>query len=439
MKPILMLGVMVAMAAGLAAAQEPSTALTLEDATARGLQNSHRLAELRARVEAADAVRAATEAARRPTVALVGGYTRTNHVEEFSIVQPGQPPRILYPDVPDNYRARLDLQWPIFTAGRADALERAADAERRAVGDDLAAAQADLRLEISRAFWAVVTARETERVLARSLDRMDAHVRDLRSRLEQGLIPPNELLSLEAQQSRQRLLAIDARNTRAISEADLHRLMGSRGMSRIEPVADFDVTARPLEPPETLVAWAIGRRPERRALEDRAAAARARVQAAEAARKPQLTVDGGYDYARPNPRIFPRSGQWQDSWDVSVNGRWTVWDGGRTRAATAEAAAAARAAEMRVDDLDRQVTFEVRQRWLEVESSRAGIAVADDGIRSATEARRVVAERFAVGVASSTDLLDAEVALLQASLDRTRAIAGARLAAARLERAVGNP
>jgi outer membrane protein TolC len=48
-----------------------------------------------------------------------------------------------------------------------------------------------------------------------------------------------------------------------------------------------------------------------------------------------------------------------------------------------------------------------------------------------------VQERFAAGVATATDLLDAQVALLQAELDRTRALAGARLANARLDRALG--
>jgi outer membrane protein TolC len=48
-----------------------------------------------------------------------------------------------------------------------------------------------------------------------------------------------------------------------------------------------------------------------------------------------------------------------------------------------------------------------------------------------------VQERFAAGVATSTDLLDAQVALLQAELDRTRALANARLASARLDRALG--
>ncbi len=139
----------------------------------------------------------------------------------------------------------------------------------------------------------------------------------------------------------------------------------------------------------------------------------------------------------PNPRIFPRAGEWQDSWDVSVNATWTLWDGGRSRAAQAEAAAAVRAAESRLADFDRQVTFEVQQRQLELDSSRAAIAAASDGVRAAAEARRVLSERFRAGVATNTEVLDAQTALLQAELDRTRALAEARLAEARLARAIG--
>jgi outer membrane protein TolC len=58
-------------------------------------------------------------------------------------------------------------------------------------------------------------------------------------------------------------------------------------------------------------------------------------------------------------------------------------------------------------------------------------------VRSANEARRVVQERFNVGVATSTEVLDAQVDLLQADLDRARALASIRLAAARLDRALG--
>jgi outer membrane protein TolC len=420
-----------------AAAQEEVVRLTLDEAIARGLENSHRLAELQARREGADAAEAAQAAAKQPSIALQGGYTRTNHVDEFGIAQPGQPPRIIYPDIPDNYRTRIDLNWPIYTGGRTDALERAAAAEGHAAADDVAAARSDLRLEIARAFWALVAAIDADQVVTRSLENADAHVSDLRSRFEQGLIPPNEVLSAEAQQSRQRVLAIEARNTRAIAEADLRRLIGLDRGERVEPAATPEEPGAPASTLEALLAEARTARPELRALTERINASRAREAAAASTARPQVGVNGGVDYARPNPRIFPRHGSWQDSWDVSVNVSWLLWDGGRRRADEAGAVAASRALEARAADIDRQIAFEVRQRWLELDSSRAAIGAAADGVRSATEARRVVAERFRAGVITSSDVLDADLAVLQAELDLTRARANAHLSQARLSRAIG--
>lgn len=399
--------------------------VTLDDVLARAQQQSGRLAEIEARRAAADAVAGGRSAARMPSASLLGGYTRTNHVQEFSIAVPGQPPRVIYPDVPDNARTRIDLQWPIYTGGRAEALVRAAKDEASAVGADLEAVKADLRLDATRAFWALVTARETERVVARALESLDAHLRDLRSRFEQGLIAPNDVTSAEAQRSRQRLLSIEASNTRAVAEADLRRLIGGDGP--ITPAADLETAAA------NVVAAAPGA--ERKALSFRIGAAEAREAAAAAASRPQVAFGGGYDVARPNPRIFPRAGRWEDSWDASINLSWTLWDGGRRSADRAEASASTRAVKARLSEFERQVAFELQQRRLELESATAAIEAATDGVRSAAETKRVVGERYRAGVVTSTDVMDAELALLQAELDRTRALAATKLSQARLERA----
>ena len=419
--------VIVLLAAARGAAQET---LTLEDAIARALAYSARLAELEARQAGAAAAELARGAADMPILSVQAGYLRTNHVEPFGLVPlPGQGVRLLYPDVPDNYRTRLDLQWPIYSGGRVAALERAARAEKDAIAGDMSATRADLRLEVTRAFWALVTARETEQVVKRAVERMDAHVSDLRARLDQGLILPNDVTSAEAQRSRQQLLAIEARNTRLVSEADLRRLTGLSG-----PVI-------PAVPPGaaagSVPASSAPARPEREALEKRVDAAEAREAAVRSAGKPQVGILAGFDYARPNPRIFPRADQWDDSWDIGVNFTWALWDGGRRKADTAEAAAATRALQTRITEFDRQTAFEIEQRELELESARAAITAAADGVRSATETQRVLGERYRAGVATNTDVLDAELALLQAELDRTRAVASSRLAEARLERARG--
>jgi outer membrane protein TolC len=245
------------------------------------------------------------------------------------------------------------------------------------------------------------------------------------------LIPPNDVLTAEAQRSHRRGLLIQASNIRATADADLRHLIGGASAAPLEPV--------PPAAPASLAAAGAEPRPERRVLEHRLAAAQERESAAAAQFKPQVAASAGYDYARPNPRIFPRADRWDDSWDVSVNASWTLWDGGRRAAERAEAAAAVRALESRVLEFDRAAAFEVQARRFDVESAQAAIAAALDGIRAAEEARRVVAERYQAGVATNTDVLDAELAVLQAQLDHTRAVASSRLADARLVRALGLP
>jgi outer membrane protein TolC len=406
--------------------------MTLGEAVDRAMQTSHRLAEANARQAGAEATVRVRESADRPSVNLSGGYTRTNHVEEFSVIQPPGVLQVIYPDLPDNVFSRLSLQWPIYTGGRTDALQRAAEAEARAAGSDVRAARSDLRLEVVRSYWALATATESLRVLDEAVERADAHVRDVRARFDNGLIPPNEVVSAEAQRSRQQLQQIEARNLRSSSMEDLRRLTGVGG--EIEIAERLEAAA---QPGGTVPQAEAQARAERQAQADRIIAADERRRAAEAGRRPTVSVSGGLDYANPNTRIFPRADKWQESWEVGVTANWALWDGGRTAAEVQEAAAAATAARARLEELDSLFALEIRQRSLDLDSARASLVAAGDGVRSAAEARRVVAERFAVGVATNTEVLDAQLALLQAELDRTRALASIRLAEARLDRALG--
>ena len=450
MKRALLVLLMAACAPPAASAQ--SIRLSLNDAIARGLANSHRIAEARAREEGAKAAATTADLARKPIVGASGSYTRTNHVTEFSFPQPNGTRLVVYPDIPDNFTSRLSFQWPIFTSGRVDALERAAVAEAQAAGADVEVARADLRLEIVRAYWAAVTAREAERVLEESSARAEKQLTDARQRFDVGLIPPNEVSSLEAQRSRERAQLIEASNIREAALIDLRRLIGEPHDTVIELVdrletGSFGVAGSGGSTGSTgstgevqvLVKQALDSRPERKALSFRLGAVEERQKAALTATKPAINLTGGVDYANPNPRIFPRQGEWQESWDVGVSVNWNFWDFGRAKSQAAEAAAAATAVRERMAEFDSVVAADIRQRILDLESSQAMVRAASDAVRSATEARRVVTDRFGAGVATSTDVLVAQVALLETELVRTRALANVRLAEARLERAMGRP
>jgi outer membrane protein len=250
----------------LASAQAPIR-LSLEDAIARGIQTNPRLSGLDARKVAAEAAVRVQDVADRPLISLQAGYTRTSHVPETIIPTPDRFIS-LYPDIPDNARTRIDLRWPIYTGGRTDALARAERAEADALGHDRAAAEADLTFEITRAYWAVVTARATVGVLDEALLRMDAHLRDARNRLQIGLVPRTDVLSSEAQRSREQMLLIEARNIEGSALADFRRLVG------LPPDAAVELDPGPARPPTRpavapLLDEARTARPDRRALEAR--------------------------------------------------------------------------------------------------------------------------------------------------------------------------
>jgi outer membrane protein len=441
MKPVLSTLIGVLLVSGSAHAQTAPIGLTLPEAIERGLASNHRLSELLAREDVAKALHGQQESAARPQLSLFGSYMRINHVDEFSLPNATGGVRILYPDIPDIVRSGMDLQWPIYTGGRLQALARATEGEVNAAGYDRETARADLKLEITRAYWAVVTALASQNVVREALARTDAQLNDVRNQLSVGLIPPNDVLSTEAQQARQRMLLIEAENIVESTSAEFRRLIG------LEPDTPFQLQTPPpptVVPPTPSVAQpfsaaleARANRPERRALEFRISAAAERATAASAGSLPVLAALGRYDFARPNPRVFPLQDAWKRSWDLGVNVRWPLFDGGRTRAEVAEATANRRAAESRLRDFDSLIEVEVRQRSADLRSAQASIEAAEAGVRAAAGARSVLAERFGAGVATNTDVLDAQVALLQAELDLTRAVANAQLAAARLDRAMG--
>ena len=384
------------------------------------------------------AVEQGRAAARRPSLAALGGYTRTNHVDEFVIVQPGQLRQVVYPDVPDNYRTRLDLQWLFYTGGRLDALERAARAERQATGEDLTAARADLRLEITRAFWALVTAREAEQVLARSLDSIGAYVRDLRARLDQGLIPPNELLSAEAQQSRERLVSIEAANARGDRRG---RSASAARHAGLQPDRAGSAAGRRRR----------GRR-RRRSADRRSDRASARAARARGARRGCARADGSGQGGPASPgrdrrRLRLRQPESAASFRAATSGKTPGTSRSTRPGRSGTAAGRAPSARMRrrwrgsprrgCRISTGRSTFEVRQRQLELESSRAAIATQPTACAPPPKRGASSASDSRAGVVTNTEVLDAQTALLQAELERTRALANARLAEARLARAVG--
>lgn len=428
-----------------ATAQSPpvATTLTVDEAVRLALEHAPRLVQARAQQAAAESSVTALRAIGLPTANVQMQYLRLNDVTEFRIPDGTGGTRVLYPNIPNLYKARAEVVVPIYSFGRVASNVASADADVSAAAADLRAVQADLRLEAMQTYWLLATARESVRVLVESLARTDAWVRDVQARVDTGFLPPSDVLSAQAQRARQYVRLLQARNDEAVAELNLSRLIGVPAGSSLRTSSPVDqalprVGELAATPVTALVDRALVQRAERAGLTARGEGLRQSARATLANLHPYATAGAWFEESKPNSRIVPPINEWRDSWSGSLNFAWPFFDSGRTKAQAAVLTLQAGAVDAKRDEFDAMVALEVRQRVLDVETGRAAIAASEQAVTAAAEARRVVEERFRAGVATSTEVLDAQVALLEAELERTRLNAGLRLNEARLLRAIGD-
>jgi outer membrane protein TolC len=182
---------------------------------------------------------------------------------------------------------------------------------------------------------------------------------------------------------------------------------------------------------------AIERRQDLKAVAGRRMAADAGVSAAQGGWWPQIELTASYAYNSPNQRYQPVIAEFLGSWDVGVSMYLELWNWGATAHRVELAEAQLRQAELQESQLRETITLEVNRAVLTLQRSREKISVATTGVQQAEEQLRTVTDKFRTGLATSTDLLDAEVALLQAQTQFTAAQIEYAISRASLTRALG--
>lgn len=421
------------------AAQEKMT-LTVDEAVRIGLENSKSLHASSMNVEAAEARSANTATQQLPQVKFGGSYTRLSDIPAASI-GPFPPiltsPVTLSPSLVENYNLRLSFSQPLFTGFRLQSSVNAAEHASRAAGADLARDRAQLVYDITAAYWNLYKSNEFKKVIDENVSQMKAHLADVRSLFAQGIVTKNEVLKVEVQLSNAQLLQLDAGNNVRLAMIGLNNTIGTPLRNDIALASAIPAAAREYGGVDSLVAASYERRPELAGIEERVRAGEESVTAARSGWFPQVYLSGNYYYARPNQRIFPALDQFKDTWDVSVSVSLDVWNWGSTIHQTDEAQAQLAQARDYRGEMRDGIALEVTQAYLNFGQSRERIGVARQGVDEAEENYRITNEKFKAGLALNSDLLDAEVALLQAKWNSIQALVDHELADARLRKAVG--
>jgi outer membrane protein len=414
--------------------------LTLEDALRRADRDGYanRMASGEADVGAAQQVAAMQGVL--PKVWLEGGYARTTDpIGAFGValrqrrigMEDFDPARLNDPAAAGNYAAAVVLQQPLFNAdahvGRV-AAGRAASAARSAE----TWSRVTTRVDVVRAYYGAVLAREQVVTLESASRAAHEHVRRAESLVANGLATKSDALLASVKAGEVDALLVEARGRADLARAQLATLLGAPGEVQDALPARLPDAAVIRSLPVD-VAASLERRGDVAAARLGASAASLDVRRAASQYLPRVNALARYDW---NSASKPFDGR--ENWTVGVMVSWAPFGGAaeladvqaaRGRAATAGAGADAAAAQARLE------AEQTGTDWL-VALER--MRIAERAVEQSAEAHRIVSRKYDGGLATVLELLGAAAVETESALRLSHARYNAVVTAAERLRALGH-
>jgi outer membrane protein TolC len=331
------------------------------------------------------------------------------------------------PNVTDNWGTEIRLDYQIYSGGARlaslDGAARGVDASKFS----LAATQDQLELEVAKAYYEIYRAREVASAAEALLRSQRSNLELARKLVGEKVALRTSVLDLETKVAEAESQLVFAENARDIQVAFFQSLLGIEGS---EPFTVGGMLENVVDP-----AMEGGTtRAEVLALRQRAGQAAAGVEHAKAGKRPTIHA---FASGRHDEGFQERDGG--SSWIAGVSVRLNIWDAGETQAKIDQA----RADEAIVREQERKqrlaIELQITTARLAVTAARKRAELGHAAITSATESLELTRKRFEEGLALSTELIDAEVALTGARVRLADARAEEQIALASLRHALGLP
>jgi outer membrane protein TolC len=374
-----------------------------------------------------------------PTVRTEAGYVRTDNplaAFGFTLQQRGvspasfNPASLNYPSPVTNWSGGVVAELPIFNAdawfGRAAASSAAAAAK---AGSGWT--RATTRVDVTRAYFGAILAREQARTLEASTAAGQAHVRQAESMVTNGLATRSDALLASVQLGQLEAQLIGARGNAGIARERLALLLGQPGDTAFTLPDSLPSAAqiRNLVTPSTRDSAArLDVTAARLGLE----AAQRGVRRATAKYLPRINGFGRYDWNSPD-RLFGGP----SSYTVGVMASWSPFAGASEIADRRAAQGRADAARAMAEAADAGAALERSATETELAVAIAQLGIADVSVTQAAEAHRIVARKYTGGLATIAELLSAAAVETQTRLSLSEARYQAIVANAAARHAAG--
>lgn len=309
---------------------------------------------------------------------------------------------------------------------------------KKAAEVQMAAARSKVQTDAKVAYYNWLRAQGGVIVAEQGLATAMSHLKDVRIAEQVGVASRADLMAVESHVAATELLVEKSKNMTALVHEQLRVMM--HDPENVEYTIGEDTTtgvATEQANLKTLYEEALRERLERKVITETVGSLRQARKALVASNYPRLDAFGNVYYQNPNTRAFPQEKKWKASWDVGVQLSWTMNDVFSTRAKTAELDAKIMEIEAQQAQLDDGIRMQVTQAFNALRDAETAKETTERQIASAEESYRVRRELFRAGRATSSELTEAETALLKAGFDLLNARIDIRIARENLDQALG--
>ena len=413
--------------------------LTLQESIELGLQNSKDLKISQSRLNNSEAKVSEVNSLFLPQLKFIANYTRlSDNVPPFEVITPFSPnPIRIAEPVLNNYTLRLSLQQPLFTGLKLISSKKSAEYNFKSAESEYSKEMNEAAYNIYVAFWNFYKAKEVKDLLTKSLEQIENHLEDTKNFLDNGLVTQNDYLKLQVQYSNTKLQLIEAENNLEVARAVFNKALGFGLGSPTEISEDKLKTENDEYDLKELINEAKANRNEIKSLNFRLSADQENIAVSRSGWFPNVYLAGNYYYSNPNSRFQPPAEEWNDSWDVGITLSWDIWDWGITSSKTTQAEETSVQTQATLEKLNDNIEVEVYQNYLNLTKAKEKVEVSKLSLEQSNENYRITTEKYEVQLTTSTDLIDAEISVLQSATNLTTSLIEYKLAKVRLEKSVG--
>lgn len=411
--------------------------LTLEKAIELSLNNAKNLKISESKIIAAKAKSNEANAQLYPTLRLISGYTRLSEVEPFKINFQGREFEVS-PTILNNYQIRFGLQYPIFTGFRLENNYKMMELNEKATQEDYQSERAKVIYDVKSLYWSIKNLELSLQSIKENIRQVQAHLQDIENFFKNGLVTENEVLKVKVQLSNLELTKIDLENAIRLNKINLCILLGLPTLTNLELVSQPEFKETEYSDLNKLLEAAYKQRHELIALSLRKEASEKAISIAKSGWLPQISFSANYQYNRPNQRLMPAQDKFYGTWDIGFTISYDIWNWMTTKYQTQQAEESFRQAELSYQQLKDAINLEVTQNYFLFQKTKEKIKVAKQNLQQAEENYRVTNEKFKNGLVPSSELLDAEVSLLNAKINYNNSILEFEISKAKLEKSINN-